>query len=217
MQNRALSAALNQASRAGTRGLSSRSGSPWHGTTIISVRKGEQVCVVGDGQITMGSMIVKQSAKKVRRLGPDNGVIAGFAGATADALTLFERLELQLEQHPGQLLRACVSLAKDWRMDRALRRLDAMLLVCDRHVSLTLTGAGDVLEPPDGIIGIGSGSAYAIAAARALMPIPELDAQHIATRSLEIAGELCVYTSNTQTVEVIGTENESDGASEDNK
>ncbi len=195
---------------------SSTANSPWHGTTILSVRKGDQVCVVGDGQITMGSMIVKPNAKKVRRLGPDNGVIAGFAGATADALTLLERLELRIEQHPGQLLRACVSLAKDWRLDRALRKLDAMLLVCDEQVSLTVTGTGDVLEPPDGIIGIGSGSAYAIAAARALLPIDDFDAKDIATRSLEIAGELCVYTSNTQTVEVIDSDKAS-STSEDDK
>jgi len=175
----------------------------WHGTTIVSVRKGDSVCVVGDGQITMGSMVVKPNARKVRRLGADSEVIAGFAGATADCLTLFERLEKQIEQHPKQLLRACVSLAKDWRTDRALRRLDAMLLVCDKDISLTLTGNGDVLETPDGIIGIGSGSAYAIAAARALLPIAHFDAKTIATRSLEIAADLCVYTNGTAVTEVI--------------
>ena len=140
----------------------------WHGTTILSVRKGDQVVVAGDGQVSMGNTVIKSNARKVRRLG-EGGVIVGFAGATADAFTLFERLEAKLEQHPGQLTRACVELAKDWRTDRYLRRLEAMMAVIDSSTSLVLTGTGDVLEPEDGLIGIGSGGAYALAAARALI------------------------------------------------
>jgi ATP-dependent HslUV protease subunit HslV len=170
----------------------------WHGTTVLSVRKGNSVVIAGDGQVTFGQTVIKSNARKVRRLG-DGSVIAGFAGATADALTLFERLEAKLEQHTGQLTRACVELAKDWRTDRFLRRLEAMMAVADKSVSLVLTGTGDVLEPEDGLIGIGSGGMYALSAARALMPIEGLDAETIAKRAMEIAAQVCVYT-NTNTV-----------------
>ncbi len=168
----------------------------WHGTTILSIRKGDQVVIAGDGQVSLGDTVIKGSARKVRRLG-DGGVIAGFAGATADAFTLFERLEAKLEQYPGQLTRACVEMAKDWRTDRYLRRLEAMMAVADKDVSLVLTGNGDVLEPDDGVIGIGSGGNYALAAARALVDRGDMDAENIARRALEIAAEICVYT-NTQ-------------------
>ncbi|MGL4825600.1 MAG: ATP-dependent protease subunit HslV [Alphaproteobacteria bacterium] len=165
----------------------------WHGTTIVSVRKGDDVVVAGDGQVTMGSVIIKNNARKVRRLGSGQ-VIAGFAGATADALTLFERLEAKLEQYPEQLSRACVELAKDWRTDRYLRRLEAMMAVADKNQSLILTGTGDVLEPEMGLIGIGSGGPYAIAAARALVDL-DLTAEEIARKALHIAADLCVYTN----------------------
>src|SRR5437762_14206278 len=153
----------------------------WHGPPILSVRKGNRVAVAGDGQVTFGATVMKANARKVRRLGKGE-VIAGFAGATADALTLFERLEAKLEQHPGQLARACVELAKDWRTDRYLRRLEAMMAVADKSVSLVLTGVGDVLEPEDGLIGIGSGGSFALAAARALMDVEGHDAEKIARR-----------------------------------
>ena len=172
----------------------------WHGTTILSVRKNGAVVVAGDGQVTFGQTVIKSNAKKVRRLGKGD-VIAGFAGATADAFTLFERLEAKLEQHPGQLTRACVELAKDWRTDRYLRRLEAMMAVADRTVSLVLTGTGDVLEPEDGLIGIGSGGGYALSAARALMAVDALDAETIARRAMKIAAEICVYTNETIVVE----------------
>jgi ATP-dependent HslUV protease subunit HslV len=172
----------------------------WHGTTILSVRKNGAVVVAGDGQVTFGQTVIKSNAKKVRRLGKGD-VIAGFAGATADAFTLFERLEAKLEQHPGQLTRACVELAKDWRTDRYLRRLEAMMAVADRSVSLVLTGTGDVLEPEDGLIGIGSGGGYALSAARALMTVDALDAETIARRAMKIAAEICVYTNQTIVVE----------------
>jgi ATP-dependent HslUV protease subunit HslV len=172
----------------------------WHGTTILSVRKNGAVVVAGDGQVTFGQTVIKSNAKKVRRLGKGD-VIAGFAGATADAFTLFERLEAKLEQHPGQLTRACVELAKDWRTDRYLRRLEAMMAVADRTVSLVLTGTGDVLEPEDGLIGIGSGGGYALSAARALMTVEALDAETIARRAMKIAAEICVYTNETIVVE----------------
>ena len=168
----------------------------WHGTTILSVRKGGHVVVAGDGQVTLGETVVKGTARKVRRLG-DGAVIAGFAGATADAFTLFERLEGKLEQYPGQLMRACVELAKDWRTDRYLRRLEAMMAVADAGVSLVLTGTGDVLEPDDGLIGIGSGGNYALAAARALIDLEDLDAEAIARKALTIASEICIYTNDT--------------------
>jgi ATP-dependent HslUV protease, peptidase subunit HslV len=172
----------------------------WHGTTILSVRKNGSVVVAGDGQVTLGQTVIKSNAKKLRRLGKGD-VIAGFAGATADAFTLFERLEAKLEQHPGQLTRACVELAKDWRTDRYLRRLEAMMAVADRTVSLVLTGTGDVLEPEDGLIGIGSGGGYALAAARALMTVEELDAETVARRGMKIAAEICVYTNQNIVVE----------------
>jgi ATP-dependent HslUV protease, peptidase subunit HslV len=172
----------------------------WHGTTILAVRKGGEVVVAGDGQVSMGQTIVKSNARKVRRLG-DGGVIAGFAGTTADAITLFERLEAKLEQYSGQLTRACVELAKDWRTDRYLRRLEAMMAVADRNVSLILSGTGDVLEPEDGIIGIGSGGGYALAAARALIEVDGLAAETIARRAMAIAAQICVYTNDKITVE----------------
>jgi ATP-dependent HslUV protease subunit HslV len=172
----------------------------WHGTTILSLRKGGEVIVAGDGQVSMGATVVKSNARKVRRLGGGN-VIAGFAGATADAITLFERLEAKLEQYSGQLTRACVELAKDWRTDRYLRRLEAMMAVADKEVSLILSGTGDVLEPEDNIIGIGSGGGYALAAARALIDIESLDAEAIARRAMAIAGQICVYTNDKIIIE----------------
>ncbi len=167
----------------------------WHGTTVLAVRKGGRVVIAGDGQVSMGAIVIKANARKVRRLG-DGGIIAGFAGATADAFTLFERLETKLERHPGQLMRACVELAKDWRTDRYLRRLEAVMAVADREISLMLSGNGDVLEPSDGLIGIGSGGSYALAAARALVDRPDMDAEAIARRALAIAAEICVYTND---------------------
>ena len=172
----------------------------WHGTTILSLRKGGEVIVAGDGQVSMGQTIVKSNARKVRRLGGGH-VIAGFAGATADAFTLFERLEAKLEQYSGQLTRACVELAKDWRTDRYLRRLEALMAVADKEVSLILSGTGDVLEPEDGIIGIGSGGGYALAAARALVAVDGLDAETIARRAMAIAGQICVYTNDKIIIE----------------
>jgi ATP-dependent HslUV protease subunit HslV len=172
----------------------------WHGTTILSVRKGGQVVIAGDGQVSMGNTIVKANAKKVRRLGKGGDVIAGFAGATADAFALFERLEAKLEQHPGNLARACVELAKDWRTDRYLRRLEAMMAVADARSSLVLSGTGDVLEPEDSLIGIGSGGPYALAAARALLPL-DMSAEEIARRAMEIAAGICVFTNENVTIE----------------
>lgn len=173
----------------------------WYGTTILSVRKGNQVVVAGDGQVTMGSVVVKPNARKVRFL-KNNNVIVGFAGATADAFTLFERLETKLDQYSGQLQRACVELAKDWRTDKYLRRLEAMMAVVDKDNSLILTGNGDVLEPSDGIIGIGSGGNYALAAARALYET-DMSAEDIARKSLKIAGDLCIYTNHSVILEKI--------------
>jgi ATP-dependent HslUV protease, peptidase subunit HslV len=175
----------------------------WHGTTILTVRKGGSVVIGGDGQVSIGQTIVKANAKKVRRLGKGD-VIGGFAGATADAFTLFERLESKLEQYPGQLTRAAVELAKDWRTDRYLRRLEAMMLVADKDVSLVLTGTGDVLEPENGVSGIGSGGNYALSAARALLDGP-LDAEQIVRKALDIAAEICVYTNRNVTIEQIKT------------
>ena len=172
----------------------------WHGTTVLCVRKGKSVVIAGDGQVSHGATVIKSNARKVRRLG-DGNVIAGFAGATADAFTLFERLEGKLEQYRGQLTRACVELAKDWRTDRYLRRLEAMMAVADKDVSLVLTGTGDVLEPEDGLIGIGSGGHYALAAARALMDRDDLSAEDVARRAMEIAAGICVYTNTNVTVE----------------
>lgn len=173
----------------------------WHGTTILTVRKGGTVAIGGDGQVTFGQTIVKANARKVRRLGKGE-VIGGFAGATADAFTLFERLESKLEQYPGQLMRAAVELAKDWRTDRYLRRLEAMMIVADTQISLVLTGNGDVLEPEGGVMGIGSGGNYALAAARALID-GELDAQAIVQKSLGIAADICVYTNRSVTIETL--------------
>ncbi|MBM3488761.1 MAG: ATP-dependent protease subunit HslV [Alphaproteobacteria bacterium] len=174
----------------------------WHGTTILSVRKAGRVVIAGDGQVSFGQTVIKSNAKKVRRLGGGT-VIAGFAGATADAFTLFERLEAKLDKHAGQLVRACVEMAKDWRTDRYLRRLEALMAVADRDASFMLSGNGDVLEPEDGLIGIGSGGAYALAAARALIEIDALDAEDIARRALRIAAGICVYTNEQVVVEVL--------------
>ncbi|MGY9105869.1 MAG: ATP-dependent protease subunit HslV [Alphaproteobacteria bacterium] len=175
----------------------------WHGTTILSVRKGGIVVIAGDGQVSMGPTIVKANARKVRRLGKGE-VICGFAGATADAFTLFERLESKLETHPGNLTRAAVELAKDWRTDRYLRRLEAMMAVADAKTSLILSGTGDVLEPEDSLIGIGSGGVYALAAAKALLS-SELSAEDIAKRAMEIAAGICVYTNENVLIESLAT------------
>ena len=174
----------------------------WHATTICSVRKGGKVVIGGDGQVSLGPTIIKANARKVRRLAKGD-VIGGFAGATADAFTLFERLEGKLEQYPGQLMRAAVELAKDWRTDRYLRRLEAMMIVADRDVSLVLTGTGDVLEPEGGVMAIGSGGNYALAAARALADT-DLDAEAIVRKAMRIAGEICVYTNENVVIESIG-------------
>ncbi len=174
----------------------------WRGTTILSVRKAGTVVVAGDGQVTFGDTVVKANAQKVRRLG-DGDVIAGFAGATADAFTLFERLEGKLEQYPGQLTRACVELAKDWRTDRYLRRLEAMMAVADKDVSLVLTGNGDVLEPEDGLIAIGSGGNYALSAARALIDNDDLDAEAVARKAIGIAADICIYTNHNILIETL--------------
>jgi ATP-dependent HslUV protease subunit HslV len=172
------------------------------GTTILSVRRGNSVVIGGDGQVTMGDTVMKGNARKVRRLYNDK-VIAGFAGGTADAFTLFERFEGQLEKHHGQLVRAAVELAKDWRMDRALRRLEALLLVADSKDSLLITGTGDVVEPNDGIMAIGSGGQYAKSAALALVQNTELSAREIVEKGLEIAGDICIYTNHDRTIEEI--------------
>jgi ATP-dependent HslUV protease subunit HslV len=177
----------------------------WHGTTILSVRKNDQVVIAGDGQVSLGQTVIKSNARKVRRLGKGD-VVAGFAGATADAFALFERLEAKLETYPGQLTRACVELAKDWRTDRYLRRLEAMMAVADHGTSLVLTGTGDVLEPEDGLIGIGSGGPFALAAARALIDIDGLDAEAIAKKSLHIAAGICVYTNDSIILESLSAQ-----------
>ena len=174
----------------------------WHGTTILSVRKDGRVTVAGDGQVSFGNTVIKSNAKKVRRLGKGD-ILAGFAGSTADAFALFERLEAKLEQHPGQLARACVELAKDWRTDRYLRRLEAMMAVVDKDTSLVLTGTGDVLEPENGLIGIGSGGPYALSAARALIDVPGLGSEEIARRAMKIAAEICVFTNENVTIETL--------------
>jgi len=174
----------------------------FHGTTIVSARRGARVAMGGDGQVTLGSIVVKQSARKVRRLYHDR-IVAGFAGATADAFTLFERFEAKLEKHQGNLLRSAVELAKDWRTDRILRRLEAMLAVADRETSLIITGSGDVLEPEYGLIAIGSGGPYAQAAARALLDNTELAPVDVVKKALGIAGDLCIYTNQSHTIEVI--------------
>ena len=173
----------------------------WHGTTILSVRKNGQVVIAGDGQVTMGHVVVKSNARKVRFLS-NGSVLAGFAGATADAFTLFEKLEGKLEKYSNQLQRACVELAKDWRTDKYLRRLEAMMAVVDKENSFILTGNGDVLQPEDGIIGIGSGGNYALSAARALIDT-DMSAEEIARKSLKIAGDICIYTNHSVTLEKI--------------
>jgi ATP-dependent HslUV protease subunit HslV len=177
---------------------------PWHSTTILTVRKNGKVVIAGDGQVTLGQTVLKSTARKVRRLAKGD-VIGGFAGATADAFTLFERLETKLDQYPGQLMRAAVELAKDWRTDRYLRRLEAMMLVADAKVSLVLTGNGDVLDPEGGVMGIGSGGNYALAAARALVEL-DLEAEDIARRAMKIAGDICVYTNHNLVVETLTSE-----------
>jgi ATP-dependent HslUV protease subunit HslV len=174
----------------------------FHGTTIVSVRRGGAVAMGGDGQVTLGSVVVKASARKVRRLFNDR-ILAGFAGATADAFTLFERFEAKLEKHQGNLLRSAVELAKDWRTDRMLRRLEAMLAVADRETSLLITGTGDVLEPERGIVAMGSGGSYAQAAAIALLEHTDLPPADIVKRSLEIAGDICIYTNQNHVVETL--------------
>ena len=179
----------------------SDSGLPqYHGTTILSVRRGSEVAMGGDGQVTLGNVVVKATARKVRRLYHDK-ILAGFAGATADAFTLFERFEGKLEKHQGHLLRSAVELAKDWRTDRILRRLEAMLVVADREASLIISGNGDVLEPERGLLAIGSGGSYAQAAAMALLDATELPADEIVRKSLDIAAELCIYTNHNLVIE----------------
>ena len=175
--------------------IKEKSNNNMHGTTILAVRKGNSVVIAGDGQVTLGNTIMKSNAKKVRRLS-DNKVIAGFAGATADAFTLFERLENKLEQHPDQLSRACVELAKDWRTDKYLRRLEAIMAVADKKISLIVSGTGDVVEPEDSLIGIGSGGVYALAAARALIDQEKLSAEDVAKQAMKIASDICSYISH---------------------
>lgn len=174
----------------------------WHGTTIIGVKKNGRTVIAGDGQVSMGNTVMKPNARKVRRIGEGGSVIAGFAGATADAFTLFERLERKLEQHRGQLMRAAVELAKDWRTDKYLRNLEALMIVADAETMLILTGNGDVLEPEGGIAAIGSGGNYALAAARALTDYED-DAEKIARRAMQVAAEVCVFTNDRVTVETI--------------
>ena len=178
----------------------------WHGTTILSVRRGGRVVIAGDGQVSMGNTVMKPNARKVRRLGADGKVIGGFAGATADAFTLFERLERKLEQHHGALLRAAVELAKDWRTDKYLRNLEAMMIVADKDVTLILTGNGDVLEPEAGVAAIGSGGNFALAAARALVEY-EGDAETVCRKAMAIAAEVCVFTNDRLTVEALDSAN----------
>jgi ATP-dependent HslUV protease subunit HslV len=182
--------------------LSHKNPSQIYGTTILSVRKNGKVAIAGDGQVSLGSTVLKSNAKKVRKLG-DGSIIGGFAGATADAFTLFERLEAKLEQYPNQLMRACVELAKDWRTDKYLRHLEAMMIVVDKDISLVLTGNGDVLEPENGVSAIGSGGNYALAAARALIEIDSLSPEEIVKKSMKIASELCVYTNANFTIETL--------------
>lgn len=173
-----------------------------YGTTILSVRKGKKVAIAGDGQVSFGNTVLKSNAKKIRKIG-DGSIIGGFAGATADAFTLFERLESKLEKYPNQLTRACVELAKDWRTDKYLRRLEAMMIVVDASTSLVLTGNGDVLEPEGGVIGIGSGGNYAMSAARALVDIKDLDVETIVKKSMKIAADLCIYTNDNIIIETL--------------
>ncbi|UWI83398.1 ATP-dependent protease subunit HslV [Wolbachia endosymbiont of Howardula sp.] len=173
-----------------------------YGTTVLSIRKHNTVVIIGDGQVSLGHTIVKSSAKKVRRLSCDS-VIAGFAGATADAFTLFERLENKLEKHSGQLMRSCVELAQDWRMDKFLRKLEAMMIVADSSLSLLITGTGDVLEPEDGVLAIGSGGNFALSAARALIDIQDISIEEIAKKAMRIAADICIYTNNNIVIEKI--------------
>jgi len=203
-----------------------------HGTTILCVRKNGKVCMIGDGQVSMGNMVVKPNAKKIRRFYPKNvgsekkdtskgeddlkkgGTIVGFAGSTADAFTLLERLEGKLDEHPGQLARSCVELAKGWRTDKYLRRLEASLLVADENVSLEITGNGDVLESHDSVLGVGSGSAFAIAAARALQDIDHLDAEEVAKKAMEIASDMCVFTNKNFMIETMDVVEKDEGTTE---
>ena len=179
---------------------SSSAAASWHGTTIVAARRGNRVAIGGDGQVTLGQVVIKATARKVRRLYQDK-ILAGFAGATADAFTLFERFEAKLEKHQGNLLRSAVELAKDWRTDRILRRLEAMLAVADRSVSLVISGTGDVLEPEHGVLAIGSGGSYALAAARALLDNTELEPRLVVAKSLAIAADLCIYTNEHHVIE----------------
>ena len=174
----------------------------WCGTTILAVRKGDDVVVAGDGQVSFGHTVMKSNARKVRRLAGGK-VVVGFAGATADAFTLLERLEAKLEAHPDQLVRACVELAKDWRTDKYLRKLEAMMAVCDKDTSLILSGTGDVVEPEDGLIAIGSGGQYALSAARALYDVDGMDAESIAKKAMKIAADICVYTNDSLIIEKV--------------
>lgn len=176
-----------------------------HATTIVTVRKGGKVVIAGDGQVSLGQTVMKGNARKVRRIGRDDAVITGFAGATADAFTLLERLEKKLDQYPDQLMRACVELAKDWRTDKYLRNLEAMMLVADAKVTLCVTGNGDVLEPEQGIMAIGSGGNYALSAAKALLDL-DLTAEEIARKAMKIASEICVYTNENVVLEIMDTE-----------
>lgn len=185
------------------KGIYSSKSEGWRATTILAVRKEDDICVIGDGQVSLGPTILKPNANKIRRIGEDGGVIAGYAGATADCFTLLERLETKLEQYPGQLLRASVELAKAWRTDKYLRHLEAMLVACDKDVSLIITGNGDVVEPKDGIIAIGSGGLYAAAAARALIDIDGLTSRDIATKAMTIAADTCVYTNHNFVIETL--------------
>ncbi|MBS1014765.1 ATP-dependent protease subunit HslV [Acetobacter persici] len=180
---------------------------------MLCVRRGPTVAMAGDGQVTLGQTVIKGNARKVRRIGPSGSILAGFAGATADAFTLLERLEAKLDRYPNQLERACVELAKDWRTDRYLRRLEAMMAVADAEHSYTLTGNGDVLEPEDGIIAIGSGGNFALSAARALLTVEGLDAEDIVRRSMKVAGDICVYTNHSVRVETLTASPSTDKAS----
>ncbi|MBB36528.1 MAG: HslU--HslV peptidase proteolytic subunit [Hirschia sp.] len=174
----------------------------WHGTTILAVRKPGKLVVIGDGQVSMGNTVMKGNARKVRRIGEGGQIIAGFAGATADAFTLFERLELKLERFPGQLQRAAVELAKDWRTDKYLQKLEALLIVADKHVTLVLTGSGDVLEPEHDVVAIGSGGNFALSAGRALFDYED-DAEILARKAMKIAADVCVYTNENTTLEML--------------
>ena len=174
----------------------------WHGTTILAVRTEDKVVILSDGQVSMGQTVMKGNARKVRRLGPDNAILAGFAGATADAFTLFERLEQKLERHPNQLQRAAVELAKDWRTEKYLQKLEALLIVADKESTLVITGAGDVLEPEHNVVAVGSGGNYALAAARALVDT-DADAEAICRKAMKIAAQICVYTNGNLTVETL--------------